>query len=91
MLAHLELSNSVELLSGRDVAVVHAEDASAGRVAAVVGDAGVTEAGLVLAEGDTGDFAAVVLVREGGEGAPATADVEKVVVRLEVELVDMLA
>ena len=46
---------------------------------------------MVLREGDTGDLASVVLVREGGEGAPATADVEKVVVRLEVELVDMLA
>ena len=46
---------------------------------------------LLARQRDAGAERAVVLGGVRDERAPATADVEKVVVRLEVELVDMLA
>ena len=86
-LSHLERDDlRVGALAAGDVTRVGADDLGALGVAAVAADALVTEGSLVLGEGYTGDTAAVVLVRERGEGAPAAADVEQVVVGLQVEL-----
>ncbi len=87
VLSHLEGDDlGVRAAAAGGVAEVCAEDAGAGGIAAVVEDALVAKLGLVLAEGDTGDIAAVVLVGEGAKGAPAAANVEEAIFRLEVEL-----
>ena len=87
MFSHLKGNNlGVSCTATRDFTVIETEDASLGRVTTVLEDAVVAELGLVLAQGDTGDLAAIVLVCECTKGTPSTTNVEKTVIRLEVEL-----
>ena len=52
----------------------------------VILNALVTECGLVLCERDASNLATVVFVGECTESAPTAADIEKVVLRLQVKL-----
>ena len=85
MLTHLELGDLVELLL-RDVTVVHAQDValflSDASSAKRIGSVGVA----LLGDGDTSDLCSVVETCKFSESAPATANVQQLVRRLEMQL-----
>lgn len=87
VLGHLQTGNlAVATLRDGDITVVHAQN-----LALVLGNASIAQSlvapsSLVAAESDTGGLGAIVDTGEAGKSAPAAADVEKLLVLLELNL-----
>lgn len=87
VLSHLEAGDLVVAAGGHgDVAVVHAQNLALLLGNANLAHSSVAPGRLVAAEGDTGDLGSVVLAGEAGQGTPAAADIQHLLICLQVNL-----